>query len=183
MGTDVRVARLPTAQTASAPVEDRWRLLTPLSVQIGYRHNLRAWGLDAFGRLSLGTESTGIRKNDAGGHIDYAASGLLGLHFLHYSNGASINSFYFGTGATLELAFFQAVRPLSDRASGSRETMAGGGLNVDFLIGYEFLRTSWVHFFAQAELDIPTYALKRDNDAGSLNAYMPGALAQIGVIF
>jgi hypothetical protein len=64
-----------------------------------------------------------------------------------------------------------------------RDTLVGGGLNVDLLVGYEFLRASSIHFFGQLELDAPTYLLKTENDSGAIDTYMPGALAQIGIIF
>jgi len=91
-----------------------------VAVQVGYRRKLGAWGLDAFARLDLGTESTGIRTNDLGGHVDYTTSAFLGLHFLHYLDAPGITSFYFGGGAAFELAFFEAIRPLKDRAAGER---------------------------------------------------------------
>jgi hypothetical protein len=184
MGTEARVARLPTAQGQLVPVASELRVLTPVAIQLGYRRKLGAWGLDAFARLDLGTESTGIHANDLGGHIDYTTSAFLGLHFLHYVDAPGINSFYFGGGAAFELAFFEAIRPLKDRPiSGERQTLMGGGLDVDFLVGYEFLRASSVHFFGQVDLEAPTYLIKAENDAGAVNAYMPGVLAQIGIIF
>ncbi|HET6280995.1 MAG TPA: hypothetical protein VFH73_08515 [Polyangia bacterium] len=186
MGTAVRMAKLATAQGATQPTADQLRVLTPLSVQVGYRRKLRAWGLDVFGRLNLGTENTGIHRNDLGGHIDYAGSGLVGLHFLRYADAPGINSFYFGGGAAFELAVLEAIRPLAQRMgslSSSRESLLGGGLNLDVLMGYEFLRASSVHFFGQIELNTPTYLLKTENDSGAIDTYMPGALAQIGIIF
>jgi hypothetical protein len=123
MGTEARLAQLPTAQGQMlAPAEQR-RVLTPLAVQVGYRRKLHAWGLDVFARLALGTEHTGIHQNDLGGHVDYSTSGLLGLHFLHYTDAPGINSFYFGGGASLELAFFGAIRPVKLRAPGERELL------------------------------------------------------------
>jgi hypothetical protein len=184
MGTEARVAHLPTAQGQGAPAATELRLLTPVSVQVAYRRKLGAWGLDAFARLDLGTESTGIHENDLGGHVDYSTSAFLGLHFLHYLDAPGINSLYFGGGAAFELAFFEAIRPLKDRATlGERQMLMGGGLDVDLLVGYEFLRASSVHFFGQLDLEAPTYVVKTENDAGSIDAYMPGALAQIGIIF
>jgi len=183
MGTEARVARLPTAQGQLLPAASELRVLTPVAVQVGYRRKLGAWGLDAFARLDLGTESTGIHTNDLGGHVDYSTSVFLGLHFLHYLDAPGINSLYFGGGAAFELAFFQAIRPVKDRAGGERQLLMGGGLDVDFLLGYEFLRASSVHFFGQLDLEAPTYLIKAENDAGAINAYMPGALAQIGIIF
>ena len=183
MGTQARVGSLATQQGQMLPTADQVRVLTPISVQVAYRRKLRAWGLDVFGRLNLGTENTGIHRNDLGGHIDYSGSGLVGLHFLRYMDAPGINSFYFGGGAAFELAVLDAIRPLSDRKVSERESLLGGGLNLDFLVGYEFLRASSVHFFGQVELNAPTYLVKNENDSGSINTYMPGALAQIGIIF
>jgi hypothetical protein len=184
MGTEVRLAQLPTAQGQSLPAAAELRLLTPVSVQAGYRRKLHAWGFDAFGRVDLGTEQTGIHDNDLGGHVDYSFSLSAGLHFLRYLDAPGINSFYFGGGAAFELAFFDAIRPLAARtATADRDVLVGGGLNVDLLVGYEFLRASSIHFFGQLELDVPTYLLKTENDSGSIDTYMPGAVAQIGIIF
>jgi hypothetical protein len=184
MGTAPRVARLPTAQQASEPVVNELRLLTPVSLQIGYRRKLRSWGLDAFGRVILGTENTGAHANDLGGHVDYAGSVQLGMHFLRYADPAGVNSLYYGGGAAFELAVFEAIQPTTaTQGSGSRSSMLGGGLNIDLLLGYEFLRASSVHFFAEVDIEAPAYQLKTANDAGAIDTYMPGALAQIGVIF
>ncbi len=183
IGTEARIARLPTAQGTAVPVASETRLLTPVSIQVGYRRKLRSWGLDAFGRLNLGTENTGIHANDMGGHTDYGWSAMLGLHFLRYTDPTGVNSFYFGGGAAFELASFSVVRPLRERGGDEHASLMGGGLNLDALIGYEFLRASSIHFFGQIELDAPTYAIKSENDAGAVNTYMPGALAQIGIIF
>ena len=183
MGTEVRLARLSTAQGAGKMAATETRLLTPVSIQLGYRRKLRAWGLDAFGRINLGTENTGIRANDLGGHVDYSWSGLLGLHFLRYLDATGVNSLYFGGGAAFELTSFSAVRPAGYRTDTSHESLLGGGLNLDVLIGYEFLRASTIHFYGQIELNAPTYLIKAENDAGAVNTYMPGALAQIGVVF
>ena len=183
MGTEVRLARLATAQGAGLPAADATRLLTPVSIQIGYRRKLRAWGLDAFGRLDLGTESTGVHRNDLGGHVDYSGSGLVGLHFLRYLDAPGVNSLYYGGGAAFELAVFNVIRPEAAASAGARDSLLGGGLNIDLLIGYEFLRASSIHFFGQLEAHAPAYAIKSENDTGSINTYMPGILAQIGIIF
>ncbi len=184
MGTEVRLAELPTAQGQTLPVANELRILTPVSIEAGYRRKLHSWGFDAFGRVGLGTEQTGIHDNDLGGHVDYSCSLSAGLHFLRYLDAPGINSFYFGGGAAFELAFFDAVRPLAERTTTTdRDTLMGGGLNVDLLIGYEFLRASSIHFFGQVELDVPAYLLKTENGSGAIDTYMPGALAQIGIIF
>jgi hypothetical protein len=183
MGTEARVGRLPTAQGQGLAAAEELRVLTPLTVQLGYRRKLHAWGLDAFARLGLGTGDTGIHENDLGGHVDYAASLLLGLHFLHYADAPGVNSLYFGGGASLEVAFFNSIRPLKLRTAGERELLTGGGLNIDGVIGYEFMRASSVHFFGQLEIDAPTYIIQTENTSGAIDTYLPGAVAQIGVIF
>jgi len=183
MGTSVLFANLPTAQGPTAAPATEGRIITPLSIQIGYRRKLRAWGLDAFGRLNLGTENTGVRSNDLGGHVDYAKSGLLGLNFLHYTDAPGINSFYFGGGAAFEIVQFEVIRPIDNRAGITRDSLLSGGLNIDLLVGYEFMRASSVHFFGQIEASAPAYLVKTENDSGGVNTWMPGATAQIGVIF
>ena len=184
MGTEIRLAQLPTAQGQAVPAAAELRILTPVSVEAGYRRKLHSWGFDAFGRVGLGTEQTGIHDNDLGGHVDYSFSLSAGLHFLRYHDAPGINSLYYGGGAAFELAFFDAIRPVAERTSTTdRDTLMGGGLNVDLLVGYEFLRASSIHFFGQLELDVPTYLLKTENASGAIDTYMPGALAQIGIIF
>jgi hypothetical protein len=184
MGTEIRLAQLPTAQGQAVPAAAELRILTPVSVEAGYRRKLHSWGFDAFGRVGLGTEQTGIHDNDLGGHVDYSFSLSAGLHFLRYHDAPGINSLYYGGGAAFELAFFDAIRPLAERTSTTdRDTLMGGGLNVDLFVGYEFLRASSIHFFGQLKLDVPTYLLKTENASGAIDTYMPGALAQIGIIF
>jgi len=183
MGSSPRIGRLPTAHGANDPVTSDVRILTPISVQGGYRRKLRNWGLDAFSRLNIGTENTGVNNNELGGHVDYSWSGLLGLHFLHYTDAVGINSLYFGGGAAFELAVFDAIKPADQRGVSARDSLVGGGLNIDVLAGYEFLRASSVHFFGQLELNAPAYILKTESDSGAIDTYMPGMTAQIGVIF
>jgi len=183
MGTATRIGNLPTAQSSTTAAASELRFITPVSIQIGYRRKLRAWGLDAFGRLNLGTESTGVHSNDLGGHVDYSKSGLLGLHFLHYTDAPGVNSFYYGGGAAFEIAQFQVIRPVAQRTLDNRDSLVGGGLNIDLLVGYEFLRTSSVHFFGQLEANAPAYVLKTESDSGGINTWMPGLTAEIGVIF
>ena len=180
MGTEVRLAELPTAQGQSLPVADELRVLTPISIQAGYRYKLHSWGFDAFGRVGIGTEQTGVHDNDLGGHVDYSWSLSAGLHFLRYLDAPGINSLYFGGGAAFELAFFSVIRPVADRADNTARPLVGGGLNVDLLVGYEFLRASSIHFFGQVELDAPTYLLKTQNDAGASTPTCPARWLRSG---
>jgi hypothetical protein len=183
LGTSVRIGRLDTAGASSDPASQQIRVLTPVTFQLGYRGKFKAWGLDVFGRLSLGTSDKSAENNPLGGHVDFAGSGGLGLHFLRYFDPAGMTSFYAGGGASFELSLFSIVRPEDERADSERDYLPSAGLNLDVLVGYEFLRAASLHFFAEAELQIPTYVVRAESSAGSISTYMPGGLAEIGVLF
>ncbi len=182
LGGAVRVGELPTAEDPEQPVSETLEVLTPFDVQLGYRLKSRSWGLDAFARLNIGTKNTALRSNQTGGQVDYGGSGALGLHFLRYLDAPGVASLYFGGGASVELSWFNVIKPVDARGESDRSYLVGGGLNVDAFIGCEFLRASAMHFFTQLEIGIPTYALKTENASGGLHTYFPGGLAQIGVI-
>lgn len=180
MGTMLRLGELPTAGAIDAPAAPKTRLFTPLTLQIGSRYKLRSWGLDAFVRLNLGTQSVARRENPEGGHVDYSWGTQAGLRFLRYADPAGIGSFYYGGGADFELAIFRGIT--RDEGWGSdRKALTGGGLNLTGLVGYEFLRSSAAHFFVQAELQLPTYVFDVANSAAQVRAWLPGAVAQVGV--
>lgn len=183
LGTAVRAGKLATANDAQAPAKEELRLLTPVSFQFGYRGKFKEWGLDVLGRLGMGSRERAVRNNELGGHVDFAGSASLGLHFLRYLDPPGMTSFYYGGGASFELSLFSIIRPDGQRSERDRDYVLGAGLNLDLLVGYEFLRASSLHFFAQAELQIPTYAVRAESSYGSLDAYLPGGLAQIGVLF
>ena len=183
LGTSVRVGRLSTADDPQAPATKQLRLLTPVSFQLGYRGKFKEWGLDVFGRMSLGSQERAARNNELGGHVDFTGSASLGLHFLRYADPAGMTSFYYGGGASFDLSLFSIIRPQDRRADRDRDYVLGAGLNLDLIAGYEFLRASSLHFFAQAELTVPTYAVRAESSYGTLDAYLPGGLAQIGVLF
>ncbi len=183
MGGSVRVGKLPTAENPDEPVQETVRVLTPVEMQLGYRMKIKSWGLDALTRVNFGTNNTtALRSNQLGGHVDYAGSGAIGLHFLRYASGAAVNSLYFGGGAALELSLFDVIRPEGSRSSSDRSWLTGGGLNVELLAGYEFMRASAVQFFGEVALALPTYAFETENSAGSVHTYMPGGLVHIGVL-
>jgi hypothetical protein len=94
-----------------------------------------------------------------------------------------MNSIYYGGGATFELQRFTLIRPATERTVEAREGLWAGGLNVDLLIGYEFMRASAVHFFGQFDVNLPAYVLDTENSAGRIKTYLPGAIAQIGILF
>jgi hypothetical protein len=182
MGTMVRVGYLDTAQGALEPVARERRVITPLSLQAGLRYKMRSWGFDAFGRVNIGTSSTGVRDNELGGHVDYGWGLGAGIRFLKYADAPGISSLYYGGGADFELAIFKGIRARASYGD-ERENLVGGGLNLNALLGYEFLRSSVAHFFVQGELQIPTYQFSDEESYSEINAWMPGALAQVGVAF
>ncbi len=125
MGTEVRLARCQRRRGSRLPVADELRVLTPISIQAGYRYKLHSWGFDAFGRVGIGTEETGVHDNDLGGHVDYSWSLSAGLHFLRYLDAPGINSLYFGGGAAFELAFFSVIQPLAQTGADEQPLDAG----------------------------------------------------------
>lgn len=183
LGTSLRVASLPTAGAANEPVSEEWRLLTPLDLQLGYRGKYQAWGLEVFMRGMLGLNERATRRNDLGGHADYSKGMQLGLHFLRYLTPDGMNSTYVGGGANFELSSYKLIKPAANRYGEDRESLLTGGLNADLLFGYEFMRASAVHFYSQIDVQLPTYAIDTENDAGGIETYAPGAVLQIGIVF
>lgn len=159
------------------------RFLFPKSLQLGYRGKYRAWGVDFFARGALGSTQSTPRSNPQGGHVDLDASAALGLHFLRYTNTEGVTSFYWGGGAQFKLSTWSIIRPEEDRGDDDRERVFGGGIDADLLIGVEFMRASSVHFYLQAELGLPTYALEVEVDAGRIDTYMPTSTFQLGMVF
>jgi hypothetical protein len=183
MGTMLRVASLPTAGASNEPVSEEWRLLTPLELQLGFRGKYQAWGLEVFMRGMLGLNERATRRNDLGGHADYSKGMQLGLHFLRYLTPDGMNSTYVGGGANFELSSYKLIKPAANRYGEDRESLLTGGLNADLLFGYEFMRASAVHFYSQIDVQLPTYAIDTENDAGGIETYAPGAVLQIGIVF
>lgn len=180
-GARFRYGELPTVEGDT--VSDTGRLLTPLDFHLGYRGKYQAWGLDAFVRGALGISGQAPRSNPTGGHVDYTGSGAFGLHFLRYFNAKGISSLYWGGGAQFQLSAFSVIKPEGDREGGDIERLYGGGLDVDLLIGAEFMRASSVHFFVQLEAQIPAYLFETEVDAGGVDTWLPGGMLQIGMIF
>jgi hypothetical protein len=183
LGTALRFGTLPSAAEEGGTPRSQRRFLTPASVLLGYRGKFQEWGIDAFVRANLGVSEKTAATNSEGGHVDYAGGASLGMHFLHYFDPDGITSIYAGGGASFELTALSMIRPEDERESSDRDLMLTGGLNVDLLVGYEFLRASSVHFFAQIELNVPTYGIQSERNWGAVDTYLPGALAQIGIVF
>lgn len=183
LGTELRAGYLDTAQSSDQVPGASLQFLTPLNIQVGYRGKYQAWGLDAFTRMSLGVSKRSPRRNSAGGHTDFEYGGSFGLHFLRYFNSKGMTSGYWGGGAQFRLNRFSIIRPEDEREQTDREDLFGGGLDLDIVFGWEFMRASSVHFFLQGELHVPTYKMETEVDSGGIDSYMPGALLQIGMIF
>jgi hypothetical protein len=183
LGTTLRLAALPTATADGRAAERELRWLTPADIQLGYRGKFQAWGLDAFGRLELGTRERSARQNPGGGHADYAAQGGLGLHYLRYFAPEEMSSLYVGGGATFTTSFYRVIRSRERRDTQARDTVTATGLELDALVGYEFLRASAVYFFLQGELRAPTYLVKFESGNSLKNSYVPGFGAEIGMVF
>ena len=184
LGTALRYGRLPTAPNNSDPVETKNRLQAPLSFTLGTRNKFRAWALDVFARMNLGTTERASRRNLAGGHADYQAGGMLGLHFVRYHDPDGVNSLYYGGGAAFELSRYTLISPQEeDGQQASPQGLWGGGLNLDAMLGYEFMRATSLHFFVEGSASMPTYVYHAENDNGSIRAYLPTGLVQVGLLY
>lgn len=161
-----------------AGLEEKFRLFTPMTVSLGYRGKFEAWGVEALAHLGIGISKTASWKNPYGGHIDFGGDAGLQLHFLHYTNPRALTSFYVGGGGTFEMLWFSAIK-----ASGGRSTLFSGGLNVDAVLGCEFMRASTAQFFLEGVFQVPVYTLQTGNDHASINTYFPAVSVRLGVLF
>ena len=107
----------------------------------------------------------------------------VGLHFLVYTNPRGVTSLFLGSGSTFELLWFSVIKALDQRGPENRSTLFSGGLTVDFVCGYEFMRASSVQFTLQGELNLPAYGVDTENDDGGMRSWFPGASVRIGVLF
>jgi hypothetical protein len=181
LGTQLRGGNFKTAienQPQGTP-KDELRLFTPMTISTGYRGKFENWGIEAMLQGCIGTSSTAASANLQGGHIDFEGSIGLMLHFLHYLNPRGITSAYLGAGADFELLFFSTIR----NDGNGRNTLLGGGLDVDLIFGWEFMRASAVQFYLQAELKVPAYVIDNEDDHGGIHTWFPTASVKLGVIF
>lgn len=181
VGTRLRAGVLPTAE--GGKVSRKFRLFSPMALQVGYRGQFDSYGVDAGAELDIGTSATAASRNPTGGHVDYGGSAGIVLHVLRYTNPRAVTSTYVGAGSTFALHWFNSIRPASSNASDPRSTLFAGGLDVDLLAGYEFMRASAVSFYLQGELTLPAYVVKNQNDDGSVNTWFPGAALRLGASF
>jgi hypothetical protein len=184
MGSGARVGKLPTAPNATDPAVERLRIETPLEFAIGVRNKFRAWALDATARLDAGVTERAARQSAGGGNVDYSLGLGLGLGFLAYGDPDAVNTPYYGGGASFELSRYrtQGAREASGYQPDPGE-LWGGGLDVNLILGYEFMRTSSLHFFVQGLVSIPAYVFDSENDQSRIHAYIPSGSALVGLLF
>lgn len=183
MGSDTRVGLLPTAPNSTDPAVDRVRAETPLSFSIGARNKFRSWALDATGRLNVNLVQLASPRNAGGGHADYSVGLGFGLGFLAYADPDAVNTLYYGGGGSFEVMRYQTLGARAQ--NGDLPTpggLWGGGLNVDAILGYEFMRTSALHFFVQGTLSAPAYVFESENDQTRIHSYIPSLNVQVGIL-
>ncbi|RLB58123.1 MAG: hypothetical protein DRI34_05825 [Deltaproteobacteria bacterium] len=184
LGTQVRGGRFDTAPAdPTATVSDTLRVFSPMTIAAGYRGRFENWGLEAVAQVGIGTSRTAAKSNQAGGHIDFGGDVGLALHFLHYLQPRGIHSFYWGGGANFELLWFSAIKPVGVRNDDDRSLLLGGGLDVDLLCGWEFMRASAVQFYLQGELNLPAYVIDNEDNYGAIHTWFPTLSVKLGISF
>jgi hypothetical protein len=182
LGTQLRGGTFKTAvANENEAAADSTRLFTPMTIATGYRGKFENWGVEAIAQFGIGTSHRAPRDNLAGGHIDFGGSAGAVLHFLRYTNPRGLTSFYLGSGATFELLWFSAIKAAGE--SGERSTLLGGGLDVDLVFGWEFMRASAVQFYLHGELHVPAYMIQNADNHGSIYTWFPSASVKLGVVF
>ncbi len=186
VGTRLRAGSVDTLVSSggTGSVNERLRLFTPMALTAGYRGQFDSYGFDALAEVDLGTSKASVVNNPTGGHVDYNASAALSLHVLRYQAPRGLTSFYYGGGASFALHWFSVITPESNQYNTDRrQLLAGGGLDVDVLAGYEFMRASAVSLFLQGELNVPAYVINNEVSAGHLKTWFPGASLRLGAAF
>ena len=174
--------RFPTAQN-DGTVSPAIRVWSPVNLALGYRGRFESWGMEVTGNLDIGTSKTGIAQNPSGGHVDLGGDAGVSLHFLRYANPRGITSMYLGAGTTFGLQWLTTVLPQAERYSSDRRTWLSGGLDVDLLIGTEFMRASRAQFLIQGMLHLPAYVVNQEDSLSKVLTWMPGFTLQLGVMF
>ncbi|MCP4679573.1 MAG: hypothetical protein GY854_29595 [Deltaproteobacteria bacterium] len=183
LGTQLRGGILDQADKDGG-VEEKFEILTPMTISTGYRGRFENWGLEAMVGVGIGTKKTASRKNNDGGHIDFGGNAGVSLHFLRYFNPRGLTSFYLGAGSTFEMLWFSAIKAREERSDNdSRSTLLAAGLDVDGVFGWEFMRTSAVQFYLQGELGVPAYVVRVEDNHGQINTWLPAVSVKLGVVF
>jgi hypothetical protein len=185
LGTQLRGGYFDTAkEDGTGETESKLRVFFPLRTGLGYRGRFESWGIESMAQVGIGTNrETSLSKNAAGGHIDLGGDAGIAVHFLHYFDPRGLTSFYMGAGATFELLWFRAIKDQDHREDESRTTLVTGGLDVDGVFGWEFMRASSVQFYLQGELNVPAYAAQSEDGYGSVDTWFPGFSLKLGVVF
>lgn len=184
LGTQMRGGQVDTAQSDGKAAND-FRFFSPMTLGAGYRAKFENWGLEAGTRLGIGTSKQSPNKNNGGGHVDLDGLWSLSLHVQRYLDPRGLHSFYLGAGSTFEVAWFSVIKTQAKReySDDPRNSLIVGGLDVDLVAGWEFLRASRVQFYLQAEANLPAYVMQSSNSDGDLNTWMPGISIQLGMLF
>ena len=165
-------------------VESKVRVFFPLRTGLGYRGKFESWGIESMAQVGIGTNrETSLAKNSQGGHVDYGGDAGIAVHFLHYFDPRGLTSFYLGSGANFELVWFSAMKDDAHPDDERRSTLLSGGLDVDGVFGWEFMRASSVQFYLQGELNVPAYAVQSENSHASIDTWFPGFSLKLGVVF
>ena len=182
LGMQLRGGMLPTVQE-DLSVSDEVRLFSPMTFGLGYRGKFENWAIEAMANLGIGTSKTALRSNPDGGHVDMGGVVGASLHFLRYLNPRGVTSFFLGTGGTFELLWFNVIKDKDVRFDGDRSTILAGGVDVDLIFGWEFMRATAIHWVIQGELHLPTYVADNENDDGGIHSWLPGISVRLGVLF
>jgi hypothetical protein len=182
VGTQLRGGNFRQVQSDGSSREEI-ALMFPVALATGYRGKFESWGVEAQLQGLIGTSQRAVSKNTEGGHVDFSGSLGLQLHFHYYLEPRSLSSFYLGAGSTFELQWFSLIRAEQRRGSDDRSTLFSGGLDVDVVFGWEFMRASAVQFYLQADLVLPAYALRSGDDHGEIHTWFPGLAVKLGVVF
>lgn len=169
--------QMPTSVSSDSGAEvldERFRLIVPLQAIVGMRSYYRAWALDSYVGLRLGT-SRRSSSTAANNHVDYTAGFTAGMHFLRYLQPAAVSSFYAGGGASFVVDRYRAT---GIGSSG----LWGGGMQLDLVFGHEFMRASSLHFYVEATASVPAYRFDTERSGARIDSYIPSAVLQIGLL-
>lgn len=184
IGTAIRVGMLPTYQRDTSEVKADLRDMEPLAIALGYRGRFNAWGLDIAARGGVGLQRLSLRADAQGNHerhVDLGGLFDVTLHFLRYHRPHGMISFYYGGGAMFDLTVLESILPAGSRED--RERIVGGGLNIDGVLGFEFMRASGAQFFIQLCLSLPTWVFNsQSRHSDRIRTYMPEASVAVGLM-
>ena len=184
LGTQLRGGALPTVQDDGS-LATKARLFSPMTLGLGYRGKFENWGIESMAHLAIGTSKTALSRNPGGGHVDLGGNLAAALHFLRYLNPRGVTSSFIGAGGTFELMWFSVIQnqQLNPYGDSQRSSLFTGGVDVDLVYGWEFMRATSVHWVIQGELHLPAYLVDSENDDGGVHSWMPGLSIRLGVLF